>query len=200
MSLKSNILFFIFAIFLSLFLQACEPVTPDERREFALRKEITSSPEALIRALSNSTVVSRDPNQFIQQHGTQVEYHASNGTSYLWYPGNSRVVVGNWQVQAGGIFGANLCYRYGANTYNPITNESGGSWNCSPALSSDKDILKGNPFNLKPGSVPLIISDRGRYYPEHFAKWLGQDPSEVIYVSKIPRAASLNKKIAAETQ
>ncbi len=200
MTIQSKSLILSFAVFLPLFLGACDPVTPEERQEFIMRQDIVSSPVALKKAISNSTVVYRDPNRFIQKHGTQVEYYASNGKSYLWYAGNSRVVVGDWLVQASGTSNPKLCHRYGANTYNPVTKKSGGSLECSPAPNSDTDILKGNPFNLKAGSTPLVIPDRGRYYPEHFAKWLGQDPTNIPYLSKIPRAASLNRKIAAETQ
>ncbi|MBL4556436.1 MAG: hypothetical protein JKP98_02155 [Rhodobacteraceae bacterium] len=31
---------------------------------------------------------------YSRAHGTQIEYLASNGRAYLWYPGNTRVVPG----------------------------------------------------------------------------------------------------------
>ena len=32
-------------------------------------------------------------------HGTQVEYSAANGRTFLWYPGNTRTVLGEWKVE-----------------------------------------------------------------------------------------------------
>ena len=50
-----------------------------------------------------------------------------DGKAYLWYPGNQRIVVGEWKTQADprGQSYTQLCYRYGPNTYNPVTRSRG---------------------------------------------------------------------------
>lgn len=62
-------------------------------------------------------------------HGYQVEYYAPDGSAYLWYPGNERTLRGAWKVEEGEL-GNRLCFRYGANTYNPVTKTRGDSWEC----------------------------------------------------------------------
>jgi hypothetical protein len=57
------------------------------------------------------TVVYYEP-----QHGTQVEYYGKNGTSFLWYPGNTRIVSGGWRVDAHSNRQSNMCHRYQTNS------------------------------------------------------------------------------------
>jgi len=90
-------------------------------------------------------------------HGTQVEYVATGGTSYLWYPGNSVVLEGHWKRQV-----SDICFAYGANTYNPVTGVRGGSWECMPFRlywGSIDERMKGDIFALQGRrGVPFILS------------------------------------------
>lgn len=61
------------------------------------------------------------------QHGTQVNYLARDGQSFLWYPGNTMILSGQWKRE-----GQNMCFAYGSNTYNPATGHRGGGWECMP--------------------------------------------------------------------
>ena len=88
----------------------------------ALLLAALATPASAAPKLSNRTMMTYDPG-----HGTQVEYFDGSGRNYLWYPGNTGVVPGRWKLEGG-----NLCFRYGANTYNPQTNQSGGNWECQP--------------------------------------------------------------------
>lgn len=58
-----------------------------------------------------------------RSHGNQIEFLDSDGYCYLWYPGNSGICVGRWRADDTFIY-----FRYGINTYNPITGTIGGSW------------------------------------------------------------------------
>jgi hypothetical protein len=93
-------------------------------------------------------------------HGTQVEYVAANGKSWLWYPGNSVVLPGRWKRQ-----GADMCFAYGANTYNPATGTRGGGWECMPFRlywGTVDERMKGDIFALQGrGAVPFKL-DRER--------------------------------------
>ncbi|SMO47717.1 hypothetical protein SAMN06265380_101911 [Ruegeria faecimaris] len=178
--------------------------TPESRAEvwawIDRRDGYSSSVNAMMSALSDATLVTQDPNSLVQQHGTQIEYHASNGKSYLWYPGNRTIVVGQWRAQDFNSAGVQLCYRYGSNAFNPVTKKSGGSWECSKRSFRDSDFLEGNPFKLKAGPVPFVIPDRRRYYPEHLVKWLGGDPTKIAYRDRTPYADQLLRRIELETQ
>jgi hypothetical protein len=67
-------------------------------------------------------------------HGTQISYMRPNGVVSLWYPGNAVVLQGSWRIgETAGTPVASLCFRYGANTYNPVIKEQGGRWSCLPA-------------------------------------------------------------------
>ncbi len=105
--------------------------------------------------LSNTTVRTYD-----LLHGNQVEYLAADGRTFLWYPGNSRPVVGQWRVKQT-FDGADMCFAYGANTYNPVTRTSGGSWECGDAslyLNRTDEIVDGDPIQLGSGRIPFALS------------------------------------------
>ena len=93
-------------------------------------------------------------------HGPQMEYHAADGRSYLWHPGNRRIVVGDWEIRDGGRH-PQLCYRYGANTFNPATGQSGGDWECGDArwrMDIPDDLFAGDTFGLRDGTPPFVSS------------------------------------------
>ncbi|EEA96486.1 hypothetical protein [Pseudovibrio sp. JE062] len=93
---------------------------------------------------------------FNRLHGFQVEYFGANKTNFLWYPGNKVVLPGRWKVD-----GQFVCYQYGSNTYNPVTNKRGGKWSCSPREFSAKGVvasLKGDPYGLsRSKKAPYVL-------------------------------------------
>ncbi|HEV7336067.1 MAG TPA: hypothetical protein VGO06_08875 [Bosea sp. (in: a-proteobacteria)] len=101
------------------------------------------------------------------QHGTQVEYIAANGDSFLWYPGNDAILRSTFAVlwenasaeiddpQEGRYRGQvklnYVCFRYAANSYNPATGHRGGGFECGTyARQRDavKETRKGDVFGL----------------------------------------------------
>lgn len=98
-------------------------------------------------------------------HGTQVEYLGKDGSTELWYPGNTVLVPGKWKLQANDPvtthYGDSICYLYPSNSYNPIDHTFGGKWECEPARYHSTrvvDIVAGDPFGLsKRQSVPYIL-------------------------------------------
>ncbi|HQZ13360.1 MAG TPA: hypothetical protein PK286_10805 [Devosia sp.] len=99
---------------------------------------------------SNVTIMTYDPG-----HGTQIEYFDAKGNNFLWYPGNRAVVAGRWKVE-----GKNICFNYGGNTYNPVTKQRGGNWECMPLALSDNGVVeraKGDIFKLSSGRVPFAL-------------------------------------------
>jgi len=93
-------------------------------------------------------------------HGTQIEYFAPSGDAYLWYPGNTRVVAGKYKID-----GNNICFLYGKKTYNPVTRQIGGKWNCRPSFThrfSAQKACSGDPFKLSTGDIPYRL-EKGSY-------------------------------------
>lgn len=100
------------------------------------------------------------------QHGTQIEYLSPNGNTYLWYPGNRRVVVGEWKTQNATGGGAELCYRYGANSYNPATGSRGEEFHCINAQLSnflENERMHGDAFQLATGEIPFVLKPKRKY-------------------------------------
>ncbi|WP_029041523.1 hypothetical protein [Cucumibacter marinus] len=106
-------------------------------------------------------------------HGTQVEYLSRRGRAYLWYPGNTGMVKGRFKIDVmhlpvdktpnSPLYSlVVICFKYGANTYNPITKTRGGDWECMPYSfyrDADRDIVSGDPFRLsKRRNVPFVLS------------------------------------------
>lgn len=110
--------------------------------------------------------VCRTHMSFNSGHGTQVFFVGPDGTEFLWYPGNRVIVVAKWQLvqhatsSVPPIQYADLCFQYGANTYNPVTKQQGGQWNCRPAgviAKGTVDRAQGDVFGLS-RRLPFILA------------------------------------------
>jgi hypothetical protein len=96
-------------------------------------------------------------------HGTQVEYVAANGTNFLWYPGNAVVLPGRWKLRGtAGVKATQICFVYGAHTYNPVTGVVGAQWECEATasyISLQVERANGDIFGLTHRtSVPFVLS------------------------------------------
>ncbi|MDB5530841.1 MAG: hypothetical protein JWR51_3944 [Devosia sp.] len=107
---------------------------------------------------ANHTMMSYD-----SAHGTQVEFIASTGRTYLLYPGNTVIVKGSWRLdrtEKSDVF--NICFRYPSNSSNPATGNAGGDWECQIAgfyLGALREIIPGDQLGLSRGSeVPFVLS------------------------------------------
>ncbi|RYE08209.1 MAG: hypothetical protein EOP22_14175 [Hyphomicrobiales bacterium] len=93
-------------------------------------------------------------------HGTQVEYLATNGKSWLWYPGNDVILEGRWKRQGG-----DMCFAYGANTYNPATGHRGGGFECMEFAAfwgSIMERMPGDIFSLATRTTPPFKLNKER--------------------------------------
>ncbi|WP_029041522.1 hypothetical protein [Cucumibacter marinus] len=114
-------------------------------------------------------------------HGTQIEYVDGRGHTWLWYPGNPVVLPGDYKVLPSGLryeqkvkagsqttvkqgVTTHICYRYGSNTFNPVTITRGGDFDCAPAPLLMADVIetaKGDIFGLAGRkAVPFKLSRR----------------------------------------
>ncbi|MDR3470959.1 MAG: hypothetical protein P4M09_04620 [Devosia sp.] len=121
----------------------------------------------------NSTNLTFDPG-----HGTQVEYLSDGGGAYLWYPGNSIILPGHWKMQGGSTkHPAQICFRYGPNTYNPVTHVYGDKWECEGVdvyTSYLTEQAKGDVLGLAHRSAAPFTLSRSRVTLEQLAKQTGQ--------------------------
>jgi hypothetical protein len=136
---------------------------------------------------------------FDSGHGTQVEYLAPNGGAHLWYPGNSVVLHGQWKKQ-----GANLCFKYGPNTYNPVTHVYGDKWECEPNgvyTSRLVEQAKGDPLHLGSRSAVPYPLPRNRVTLEQLASQvgLGVELGEVSHAPPPPRRITTTPANAVST-
>jgi hypothetical protein len=106
---------------------------------------------------------------FMEGHGTQVSFTAPDGRVFLWYPGNRVVLSGLWEVRSRAVLKstltvyAEICFRYGTNTFNPVTGAVGNAWECMPAdflASVTTDSADGDLFNLRQRPVPAFVLSR----------------------------------------
>lgn len=170
----------IFAVSSILILGACaKPNTSSKRNGTsglsAAHQEAVNSPalaeiirisnlpvDAFRTRISNTTTVS-----FNFGHGTQIEHLDADGGAHLWYPGNRRMVHGLWEVRD--IAGrTNMCFKYGSNTYNPETQQSGGSWECSNLhnyIFFNVDSQQGDPFGLQHTELVPQVMEKNAVKP-----------------------------------
>jgi hypothetical protein len=139
---------------------AAQPLMDDVQKRFVGAPGIGEAQSP--RRFQNRTRVS-----YSRDHGTQVTFTAANGKAYLWYPGNNEVLVGDWAIDLAREPSSfrdigRLCFRYGANTYNPATGQAGGNWSCGPiqlVVLGLVDFAEGDPFGLaKRRQVPFVLS------------------------------------------
>lgn len=138
-------------------------------------EESTRITEAQARAaLSNKTSLSLS-----RGHGPQIEYASADGRVFLWYPGNTVVLSGEWEVRKANYskrtmkvdgsvteFAAPLaldCFRYHGNTYNPVTRTRGNRWECQASGVSKAgrvEIANGDIFGLSQRTEPPFVLTR----------------------------------------
>ena len=118
---------------------------------------ITSSQQSIRNYVSNKTLISYSPS-----HGSQIEHYSPSGDLFLWYPGNTVIVKGSWKTQSD----SQICYLYPSSSRNPVTGQTGGTWECTHAaavFAFDYERLLANPFNLGSGPVGFVLA-RGQFY------------------------------------
>lgn len=97
---------------------------------------------------------------YTTKHGTQVEYTSIDGRAFLWYPGNSRLVIGRWRTETDKHGSGRICFKYPSSSYNPVTQTYGGSWSCVRAADyiwGEEEYARGDPLNLSSGNMPFVM-------------------------------------------
>ena len=91
-------------------------------------------------------------------HGTQVEYNAANGKTYLWYPVNTEIVRGQWKLTRNGK-SVDICFKYPASA---TTGRTAGNWDCrgvQPYLDGARQRSPGDALELsKAKAVPFVLT------------------------------------------
>lgn len=123
-------------------------------------------------------------------HGTQVSYHSPAGKVFLWYPGNTVVLQGEWKAARP----QQLCYRYPTNTINLHAHQPGGKWVCRAAVLMVFGLgaiheRKGDVFGLSRRSAPPFVTQKG---PEQLKDIVAKLPPETPQdkPNRLSRAAS----------
>lgn len=130
-------------------------LTPEAKRMYA---NPASSSEVLA-AMNNTT-----RRTYLPQHGTQITYQTPDGRIYLWYPGNKKVLQGQWTLKpsrnsrSAGL----VCFSYSANSYNPVTGHTGAGWVCASATEmlrfATQETEQGDVFGLSTREeVPFVL-------------------------------------------
>lgn len=151
-----------------------DPLSPEVTAKLKHLDGMTE--DQLIATYRNKTRIGYEPS-----HGTQIEYTSANGQAWLWYPGNTVIIPGEWKRKDSAEnyeFPANegegktytvpkteICFRYGKNTHNPVTGHRGGGFECNPIalmkLLSDETIVSGDIFGLAGRkAVPFVLPKR----------------------------------------
>jgi hypothetical protein len=169
-------------------LSACQPSDPLSRFDkmsIADRSKTAASDSLLTQYLSGNTIWgisdAKDGG-----HGTQVEFHSKQGRVFLWYPMNTRLVTGQWEVRTNSAGKPNICYKYQSNSFNPMTGQLGGDWECSATnWVRLGDAIQGDPFGLASGRLPFAIPDRGYYAPGRLMAMANKDPRKVQMITTL---------------
>ena len=112
---------------------------------------------------TRSLIADKTAMTYDRGHGTQVEFVAGNGKTYLLYPGNTVIVRGKWKLTRTSnpkVF--DMCFRYPDNSHNPVTGQSGGGWECRPAGFYLRDLVEvrdGDVLGLaRSKEVPFVLA------------------------------------------
>ncbi len=86
----------------------------------------------------------------------QIEYLDGEGGAYLWYPGESAVILGSWRVSDE----EEICFVYDAAPSAALDGPPAGEWACQPLEEHWPEIREkraGDPFDLQSGAVPFVL-------------------------------------------
>lgn len=160
------------SIALAAFLMGCaasdQPRDISERRAEWAAEIATYPPQTFTKDGLRAHYADTTTLDYSVSHGTQIAHLAADGTVYLWYPGNRAILRGEWKTEApanGSAF-AQICFRYGANTFNPVTQRSGGTYDCVNAdlyIIYEDEYAKGDPYALSTGRLPFVLDKDRRY-------------------------------------
>lgn len=98
-------------------------------------------------------------------YGTQIEYLNPDGSTELWFREQAYTTPGQWKVEASKAGNPVMCFRYGANSYDPVRRTYGGSWECGAMplyIVGVAMMLEGDPFELADGRAPFVMP-KGNY-------------------------------------
>lgn len=123
--------------------------------------------------------------------GTQVEYLADDGRSYLWFPGNRRLVRGHWIVRRWREK-YEICWSYGPNSRHFITGERGDKLSCdllSNYAVTIAEIREDDSFDLASGRLPFVLK-RDQTTFEALLQQIARSRSSAIDSTKQVQAVS----------
>ena len=141
--------------------------------------------------ITDSTILTYD-----RLFGTQVEFNCSNGDSFLWFPGNRRVLKALWKTRLRDDGVTELCYLYGTDTKNYVTGERGGKWDCRSAvfdLDAIREAVEGDPFGLASLKVPFVMPEYKQLSLAKLAQLADVDRGSLDYVKRDGKKQSLKR-------
>jgi hypothetical protein len=141
-------------VVMAFMLASCSPSTEVRPTPTTDRFNFSQNPAEMRQQLAGRTAKFDGPG-----HGTQIEYFHPNGRAYLRYPGNTAAVPSEWKIEAGATPNASavICFRYPNRSYNPVTQQFGGRWECRPSTVFGRSmtaLIQGDEFNLSSGRIP----------------------------------------------
>jgi hypothetical protein len=130
-------------------------------------------PEKLMNMLQvRASFSNRTRLNITNSHGPQVTHTTADGKSFLWYPNNKVLLAGEWKLEPRAaqhkVTRENveipfICFKYGANTYNPATGSRGAAWECGIAQDSLRRTVEsesGDTFGLSKRAQPPFVLTR----------------------------------------
>ncbi|AEV37585.1 hypothetical protein PSE_3077 [Pseudovibrio sp. FO-BEG1] len=153
--MKTFFAFALMAIGLSGCNTTCDGTGKCFKERWSPEAKYTEDAKEFHKLMSGSTSKSYD-----RRHGTQYEYFAPNGRTYLVYPGNKYVLPGFWKIEQKKS-STRICFLYPSNSYNPVTREYGGDWECQRGTSyllRRNEVRKGDLLRLaKTTKLPKVL-------------------------------------------
>lgn len=121
------------------------------------------------RADAPESMADRTDVSYMPGHGTQISYTSADGRSWLWYPGNPRILEGRWKLDDSKDY-LQVCYNYGPGTRNPMMKDAGPGFQCGNFQHQNVftlDTKRGDVFGLTGARVvkPLPRDAAKPYFP-----------------------------------
>ena len=151
MKTRTKIIATVVAFFLSLAGCTNKALSPEE-----LQARLTQV-EADRRFFAGTTKVELSTPRILQ-----IEYHSPDGKAYLWHPGNSGIVLGQWDVRPESIIDEVVqCYRYDNTRSAPHRVPFGEPGDLATCISTARQKrgfwYAGDPYNLESGRIPFVM-------------------------------------------
>lgn len=112
--------------------------------------------------------------------GNQIEYMRADGSGFFWRYGRSDSVGGQWWVVENQLGGEDVCFRYEAGAFSPVSPLQEHCTNGTVFMNNliPDGLRDGDPYDLESGDAPFYLIARPLIPTSNLARQFPDQPRD----------------------